>query len=56
VALKNLALAAFYKSFNNPRPVHEVLAEELILAANNDPQSFAISRREEIERIARASR
>ncbi len=56
VALKNIALAAFYKSFNNPRPVHEVLAEELILAAKNDPQSFAVSRREEIERIARASR
>ena len=56
VALKNIALAAFYKSFNNKTPVWEALAEELILAAKNDPQSFAIARREEIERIARASR
>ena len=56
VALKNLALAAFYKSFNNKTPVWEALAEEIILASRNDPQSFAISRREEIERIARASR
>ncbi len=56
VALKNIALAAFYKSFNNPKSVAEALAEELILAANNDPQSFAVSRREETERIAKASR
>ncbi len=56
MALKHIALAAFYKSFNNKTPVEEALAEELILASKNDPQSFAISRREEIERIAKASR
>lgn len=56
VALKNIALAAFYKSFNNKTPVWEALAEELILAANNDPKSFAVMRKEEIERIARHSR
>ncbi len=56
VALKNIALAAFYKSFNNPTPVWEALAEEIILAANNDPKSFAVARREEIERIAKHSR
>ncbi len=56
IALKNIALGAFYKSFNNPKPLYEVLAEEIMLAANNDPQSFAVSRKEEIERIAKASR
>ncbi len=55
-ALKNIAVAAFYKSFNSKISACEALAEEIILASKNDPQSFAISRREEIERIARASR
>jgi small subunit ribosomal protein S7 len=36
--------------------MEECLAEELILAANNDMKSFAISRKEETERIARGAR
>ena len=56
VALRNISLAAFSKSFNNKTSAAEALAEELIAAANNDPKSFAVMRREEIERIARQSR
>jgi len=41
---------------NNPRTVEECLAEELILAANRDVKSYAISKRNETERIARSSR
>ncbi|MCD6434482.1 MAG: 30S ribosomal protein S7 [Candidatus Diapherotrites archaeon] len=55
-ALKNIALATFQSSFDNPKPAHEALAEELILAANGDKKSFSIRRRDEIERIAKASR
>ena len=56
VALRNIALAAFSKSFNSKVSAAEALAEELIAAAQNDPKSFAVMRREEIERIARKSR
>ncbi|HID09359.1 TPA: 30S ribosomal protein S7 [Candidatus Micrarchaeota archaeon] len=56
VALRNIALAAFSKSFNSKVSAAEALAEELIAAAQNDPKSFAVMRREEIERIARRSR
>ena len=56
VALRNISLAAFSKSFNTKTSAAEALAEELIAAANNDPKSFAVMRREEIERIARQSR
>ncbi|NPA76765.1 MAG: 30S ribosomal protein S7 [Candidatus Diapherotrites archaeon] len=56
VALRNISLAAFSKSFNTNVSAAEALAEELIAAANNDPKSFAVMRREEIERIARQSR
>lgn len=55
-SLKNLAAGAFAASFSHKRPIEECLAEEIILAANNDIKSFAISQKEEIERIARGAR
>jgi small subunit ribosomal protein S7 len=56
VALKYLTEGARLKAFNNPTPIEEALADEIILAANNDPKSYAIQRKEEIERIALSSR
>ncbi|TET00943.1 MAG: 30S ribosomal protein S7, partial [Hadesarchaea archaeon] len=55
-ALKNLAAGAFAASFSNKKPIEECLAEELIMAADNDTKSFAVARREESERIARGAR
>ncbi|RME60189.1 MAG: 30S ribosomal protein S7 [Candidatus Dadabacteria bacterium] len=55
-ALKNIALAAFAVSFNNKKTASEALASEIILAANNDAKSYAVKRKEETERIAKASR
>ncbi len=55
-ALKNIVLGAFYRSFNSKTSFPQALAEEIILAANNDPKSYAISRKEDVERIAEASR
>lgn len=56
LALKHLTDGAREKAFNNPLPIEEALAEEIILASNNDPKSYAIQRKEEIERIALSSR
>jgi len=56
VALKHITEGARLKAFNNPLPIEEVLAEEIILAANNDPKSYAVQRKDEIERIALSSR
>ena len=36
--------------------MEEYLAEHLILAANNDPTSPSVKKRNELERIAQASR
>lgn len=55
-AIKNLAAGAFAASFSNKKPIEECLAEELILAANNDMKSFAVARKEESERIAKGAR
>ncbi len=56
VALRNIALAAIISSFDKKETLAEALAKEIILAANNDSNSYAIKRRDEIERIARSAR
>ncbi|MFA4907626.1 MAG: 30S ribosomal protein S7 [archaeon] len=55
-ALKNIALAAFQASFKSKTSAEEGLARELTLAAKGDSSSFAVKRRDEVERIAKASR
>ena len=56
VALKHIAEGARSCAFNNPKPIEECLADEIIAAAEGDTRSYAIRRKEEIERIALSSR
>jgi len=56
LALRFLTEGARNAAFNSPKSIAEALAEEIILAANNDSRSYAISKKEEIERIALSSR
>lgn len=56
LALRFLTEGARKCAFNNPKPVEECLAEEIILASRGNPQSYAIRQKEEIERIALSSR
>ena len=56
LALRFLAEGARQCAFNNPKPIEECLAREIILASRGDPQSHAIRQKEEIERIALSSR
>jgi len=56
LALRFICEGARQASFGNPKPLEECLAEEMILAANNDMKSYAVSKRHEMERIALASR
>jgi len=56
LALRHLAEGARLKAFKNSKPIEETLAEEIIAAANDDPKSYAVQRKEEIERIALSSR
>ncbi|MFH0714255.1 MAG: 30S ribosomal protein S7 [Candidatus Diapherotrites archaeon] len=55
-SIKNLSLAAFEASFNTTVKAEEALAKEIISASKGEPSSFAIRRRDELERIAKASR
>ena len=57
LALRNIALAALMRCFDNKKELAEALAEEIINAAKGDMQnSYAVKRRDEIERIAKAAR
>ncbi|MEM2337896.1 MAG: 30S ribosomal protein S7 [Candidatus Bathyarchaeia archaeon] len=56
LALRHICEGARQAAMHNPRSIEECLAEELILAANNDMKSYAVSKRHELERIAMASR
>jgi len=56
LALRHICEGARQAAMHNPRPIEECLAEELILASNNDMKSYAVSKRHELERIAMASR
>jgi len=56
LALRFISEGARKTTFGNPRSYEECLADELILAANNDMKSEAIRKRNEMERVARASR
>jgi len=56
IALRHITELSRQAFHNNPRTVDECLAEELILAAARDPKSASVRKRDEIERIALASR
>jgi small subunit ribosomal protein S7 len=56
LALRHLTQGARQASANNPRSIDECLADELIFAGNHDVKSFAVAKRNEIERVAQASR
>ncbi len=55
-SIKNIALASFGGSFNKKVSASEALAEEIIACAAGDMKSLAMKRREEVERVAKASR
>ncbi len=55
-ALRNIAMAAIIGAFGSRKRLSETLASELILAANMDVNSYAIKRKNEIERMARSAK
>lgn len=56
VALRYITAGVLQASHKKKKSVSEALAEELISAANGDTRSYAVSKKEERERIAKAAR
>ena len=56
MALKFIGDSIRDATFSNPKPIEEHMAEQLILAAANDPNAPSVKKKHELERIAQASR
>ena len=56
LALKFISDAIKEGTFSNPKPIEEHMAEQLILASQNDSSAHSVKKKNEIERIAQASR
>ena len=56
LALRFIADGVKESTFSNPKAIEEYLAEHLILSASNDPAAPSVKRKNELERIAQASR
>ena len=56
MALRFMTDGARKAAYSNPRTIDECLAEEITYAAQRDNRSFAVRKRDEMERVALASR
>ena len=56
LALRYICNGALETSHKSKKPIEECLADEIIGAAKNDMNSFSVSKKEEIERVAASAR
>ncbi len=56
IALRNLSNGVVSISSKSKKSISECLAEEMMLASRGDMQSFSVSKKDEIERVAQAAR
>ncbi len=56
IAIRNVCTGVVKASSKSKKPIHECLADELMLAAKGDMTSFAVAKKEEIERVAQSAR
>jgi len=55
-ALKFLAEGAYQASYKSATSIEEAVADQLVGAANNDVETYAVNQKEEQERVAAAAR
>jgi small subunit ribosomal protein S7 len=56
LALRFIAEGVRESTYSSPQAMEEVLAKEILLASENDMNSYAIKKKNEQERIAMSSR
>jgi small subunit ribosomal protein S7 len=56
VALRHIATGATEASYKSTKPIDQCIAEEILKAAKNDPQSYAVGKKDEVERVAKSAR
>jgi len=56
IALRNICHGAINGSHKNKKSIDSCLAEEIIKASKNDPASFSVAKKNDLERVARSAR
>jgi small subunit ribosomal protein S7 len=56
IAIRNISTGAMNASHKNRKRIEACLADELTKAAKNDPASFAVAKKNDVERVAKAAR
>jgi len=56
IAFRNISKGAVKASYKNSKPIEVCLANEIMLAAKKDMNSFSVSKKEELERVAASAR
>jgi small subunit ribosomal protein S7 len=56
IAMRNICRGALSSSHNNKKRLEQCLADEIVLASNREINSYAVAKKEELERIAASAR
>lgn len=56
IALRNISTGAMNASHKNKKSIAACLADEIVKASKNDPASFAIAKKNDVERVAKSAR
>ncbi|MBN1281063.1 MAG: 30S ribosomal protein S7 [Candidatus Thermoplasmatota archaeon] len=56
IALRNICTGAMTASHKNKKRIEACLADELLKASKNDPASFSVAKKNDLERVAKAAR
>jgi small subunit ribosomal protein S7 len=56
IAIRNICTGCMNASHKNRKSIEACLADELMKAAKNDPASFSVAKKNDVERIAKAAR
>jgi small subunit ribosomal protein S7 len=56
IALRNICTGAMNASHKNKKRIEACLADEILKASKNDPASFSIAKKNDVERVAKAAR
>ena len=56
IAIRNICTGTMNASHKNKKHIEACLADELLKASKNDPASFAVAKKNDVERVAKAAR
>lgn len=56
IAIRNICQGAINASYKNKKSIEACLVDELLKASKNDPASFSIAKKNDVERVAKSAR